>query len=972
MTAYIPLSDAANVLVNDIGSSVGDSPVSLPRSNLSVAPNLSNAITNDTTSNKTHVWGVRSEDALKQRFGAPSDPKNVNQPWKTGDWSCRATSFVKACSVEGYLGNSIVYKESVDLRVYQEIVPSAASYWNAYEESRATKPILPYYWRLPGGNFGSGSIPLDPGNSCPNSFWNVLFVGWADELGYKRFALIDYYPIFLVTETFTTAQYLTAVSVMNAKPQNSSGKSTQAGLVQNFIKNNYYSGGSVSGGEGTSGQGRILLPKIPGQETTKYYLTDDSLKPQMKEQASRLPTRVTSSTNDKPAVYTGDKIILTDIVVDPEYISYYKPPGTQYVYSPRGSSIVHTSFHIEKSGAKKQILATETTHTELENLKLDMKVSGTNAALITVDGITLTQGLNYVKSNLEFVDGNVTIANWGVSKRGTSDKYFGGHVVDGQYISGTQYNSIEGVITGSESRSDYYYVLPGFQRVTEGSVVKHLDVVETESGARTAIRGGDLAQRGRHGGKFLKTAGFTIGGIGKYRDAQEAKLKDGALTSLANKIFNGYFYGYNFPVPKGGASAEYAFQFNLKNYPGLPASSSSYPSYPGYPGGPGGTESSTTDTSAANRAKYLKVINDAKSTLASGANVSFDILKTNLLSLGIPLYTIRDEVLRGLEAGKIAYLMRTRRYTLETAKLEWQKDPLYLAINKFFTASSSSQSSSGGGKDKNKNKNKNNKNGNNKNNKGGNADTAGASSQNDTVKITVTRGLAGYVKGVRSTGNTRSRPTLIQTYEGMKSSKQINGTPIRSFEFPFVPSQVNYTGLGINWTEIERTGSYPIVDWSSFQLLKISFNFDIVSMAQENQAGFGLYYSCEDQILELREMAQAPYPVTFLNMDKFMQDEIRWPSLNTGRGIEFVIQEFSVTATQRTSSNPTALVSSTVPNQISRASCTMTLQEIPIENVDIVQMPPIKPCKKECEKDKIIKLQDSKHPLFSTTITSSN
>jgi hypothetical protein len=121
--------------------------------------------------------------------------------------------------------------------------------------------------------------------------------------------------------------------------------------------------------------------------------------------------------------------------------------------------------------------------------------------------------------------------------------------------------------------------------------------------------------------------------------------------------------------------------------------------------------------------------------------------------------------------------------------------------------------------------------------------------------------------------------------------------------------------------------------------------------------------------MELREMAQAPYPVTFLNMDKFMQDEIRWPSLNTGRGIEFVIQEFSVTATQRTSANPTALVSSTVPNQISRASCTMTLQEIPIEQVDIVQMPPIKPCKKECDKDKIIKQEDSKHPLFSTTIT---
>ena len=142
-------------------------------------------------------------------------------------------------------------------------------------------------------------------------------------------------------------------------------------------------------------------------------------------------------------------------------------------------------------------------------------------------------------------------------------------------------------------------------------------------------------------------------------------------------------------------------------------------------------------------------------------------------------------------------------------------------------------------------------------------------------------------------------------------------------------------------------------------------------MAQENQAGFGLYYSCEDQIQELREMAQAPYPVTFLNMDKFMQDELRWPSLNTGRGIEFVIQEFSVTAVQRTPTNPTALKFSPVSNQISRASCTMTLQEIPIEKVDIVQMPPMKPCKKECSKDKITTEKDSYAPLFTPIISRS-
>jgi len=325
-------------------------------------------------------------------------------------------------------------------------------------------------------------------------------------------------------------------------------------------------------------------------------------------------------------------------------------------------------------------------------------------------------------------------------------------------------------------------------------------------------------------------------------------------------------------------------------------------------------------------------------------------------------------------------LKRSKGITEDAALKEWAKDPLYVAINKFFTTAGSStytSSSSGSGGSGsagsgsgNNNKGKNNKG--KKDKKDKKADTKDASSESKTLKITVTRGLSGYRTGIRSTGNTSSRPTLIQTYEGIKSSKQINGTPIRSFEFPFVPSQVVYSGLGINWTEIERTGSYPIVDWTSFQLLKISFSFDIVSMAQQNQAGFGLYYSCEDQITELREMAQSPYPVTFLNMDKFMQDEIRWPSLNTGRGIEFVIQEFSVTAVQRTQAAPVALRDSTVPNRISRASCTMTLQEIPVEQVDIVQMPPIRPCKKECDKDKIIKQEDSYRPLFTPTIVTSN
>jgi hypothetical protein len=196
---------------------------------------------------------------------------------------------------------------------------------------------------------------------------------------------------------------------------------------------------------------------------------------------------------------------------------------------------------------------------------------------------------------------------------------------------------------------------------------------------------------------------------------------------------------------------------------------------------------------------------------------------------------------------------------------------------------------------------------------------------------------------------------LVQYYEYLEV--QPDGTTIgkatpRRFEFPFVPREVNYSGLGAQWTEIERTGNFPVVDWQSFQLLKISFNFDIVDRQLENQTGFGLYWSCEEQIRTLREMAQAPYPVTFLNMDQFMSEEVRYPLFTRGRGIEFVIAEFSVTSVQRTPAQAPSISGQLTANQISRATASMTLQEIPIESIDIVQMPPIKPCnkkKKKCE-----------------------
>jgi len=241
-----------------------------------------------------------------------------------------------------------------------------------------------------------------------------------------------------------------------------------------------------------------------------------------------------------------------------------------------------------------------------------------------------------------------------------------------------------------------------------------------------------------------------------------------------------------------------------------------------------------------------------------------------------------------------------------------------------------------------------------------------------TQKITITRGLVGYMPppSARST-----RPQLVQQYRYTETtysenSKQSVSTQVEIdpliYEFPFTPREITYSGLGSTWTEIARAGNFPIVDWQSYQLLKISFNFDVVDRSSlPGTTGFGLVDSVDGQLNVLRKMALAPYPVSFLNMDEIMSKELRYPLFTKGRGVEFVINDFTITSVQRTGG---------AQSQISRASCSMTLQEIPIENANIVYMPPITPCKpKTCPPPTICKkepcVNNSTFLLASTLVT---
>jgi hypothetical protein len=242
-------------------------------------------------------------------------------------------------------------------------------------------------------------------------------------------------------------------------------------------------------------------------------------------------------------------------------------------------------------------------------------------------------------------------------------------------------------------------------------------------------------------------------------------------------------------------------------------------------------------------------------------------------------------------------------------------------------------------------------------NPGGAGTNGGAPGKPTTIRIPITRGLIGYQPPPAAEG---TAPQLVQKYQYVKVSEGENGAKTqtlvpteRRFIFPFAPKDVAYSGLSSVWTEINRTGRHPIVDWSGFQLLKVSFTFELVDRTSSDIAqprdGFGFYFSVDEKINLLRQMATAPYPVSFLNMDTFFDKELRYPLYTQGRGVEFVITDFAVQSVQRTPPSNEGPTVASLPNQISRASCTMTLQECPIEQVDIVAIPPIEICpKKKC------------------------
>jgi len=199
------------------------------------------------------------------------------------------------------------------------------------------------------------------------------------------------------------------------------------------------------------------------------------------------------------------------------------------------------------------------------------------------------------------------------------------------------------------------------------------------------------------------------------------------------------------------------------------------------------------------------------------------------------------------------------------------------------------------------------------------------------IKATVrVRGNFGFVAPGEPEGG---EPQMVQYYKSGDSQLQ---TTARHFFSP-KPNQINYQNLGSEWTEIERVGRIPLVDWKNYRLMKVSFQFLVIPDNTYRTGAFGetaddgITFSIDEKLENLRNMAARPYPVILYGFDDLLINSNPF-SMSTGAGVQFVISELTISSLIRTATG-----------SINRATCDITLQEVPIEYINIISLPKLVP-----------------------------
>ena len=156
-------------------------------------------------------------------------------------------------------------------------------------------------------------------------------------------------------------------------------------------------------------------------------------------------------------------------------------------------------------------------------------------------------------------------------------------------------------------------------------------------------------------------------------------------------------------------------------------------------------------------------------------------------------------------------------------------------------------------------------------------------------RVFVTSGSSGIIYPAITTKTTAGKETL-------------------RFTFPFPPSEVSYSDLAPEVSEISRPGKKPLVYFSRFRSRKITLRF-IVAVPFD-----GLQIDVEESLDLLKRIANSNIPIFFSNADKFLSSS-------------FTESRSAITAYWNISDLSFDSVRRTVSQKISQANVSMTLIE---------------------------------------------
>jgi hypothetical protein len=185
------------------------------------------------------------------------------------------------------------------------------------------------------------------------------------------------------------------------------------------------------------------------------------------------------------------------------------------------------------------------------------------------------------------------------------------------------------------------------------------------------------------------------------------------------------------------------------------------------------------------------------------------------------------------------------------------------------------------------------------------------------------------------------RPYIEQKYFFYSNAGKQEIT--RRHVFDVIPNSFEFSQLGSQWNEVDRSGNYSLVDWAKYNLTKVSFRFLVHGKRtdiRETETGNistvvndGLDVSIDDQLENIRSIGGAAHPVRIYNMNTLLTDSFRYPYLTKAGGIQWVINDMSVSATRLTPQG----------RGIATAEVSITLTEYPIIARDVIALPPISP-----------------------------